>query len=701
MTSSCYKNIDTSNEKQDARMRNSKDGSEKKGKICKYAEVVIEANSNMTDALYTYAITADQQVEIGSKIQVPFGRSKKLKDAYVMGFTDQLPDGISEDMIKSVQAIDQDISLNCEITQTAHWMRNYYMCRYMECLKLFLPMGTKAKRRVSREIVDDYEGEEQNIEKLTDEQQMACAVIKENLEQEKSQVFLLEGVTGSGKTEVYMQAMAETLALGKNGIMIVPEVALTKQIIDRFIVRFGRENVAVMHSKMTAGERYDQWQKIRQGKVSIVIGARSAVFAPLENIGLIVIDEEHESSYKSDMSPKYETWRVAKKRCKYYGGSVILGSGTPSIDSLYRASCGEMKKIMLTKRYNGVELPKAQVVDMREEIRAGNKTVFSRRLFDQVKKALDEQGQVILFINRRGYSPYVFCRECGYKVECCGQPMNYHKQSGKMICHYCGRRQTPPDVCPECGSRYIRYFGAGTEQIEEAAKRLFPNVTVERLDTDTGKTVKDINRILNNFNKGKTKILVGTQLVGKGMDNPNVKVVGIMAIDSVINYPDYRSAERAFQLIAQAGGRAGRGEEVGNVIIQTYEPESYPIVYGGAHNVEGFYSHEIKRRMLLGNPPFSQLVQVVITDKDMSGRCARALGDRWRIAAEKVIGKEKVLSIKNRKREKDYQICILFKFENEKREEFRNLILNFKEKLKEERNNSSFIVEFEPNNLWR
>ena len=480
-------------------------------------------------------------------------------------------------------------------------------------------------------------------------------------------------------------------------------MALTKQIIDRFIVRFGRDNVAVMHSKMTAGERYDQWQKIRNGQVKIVIGARSAVFAPIENIGVIVIDEEHESSYKSDMSPKYETWRVAAKRAEFYGGVVVLGSGTPSVDSLYRAEQGEFKKLMLTQRYNNNPMPEATIVDMREELKAGNKTVFSRLLYDKVRQALDQGGQVILFINRRGYSPYVFCRECGYKVECkvCHQPMNYHKKSGKVICHYCGRGETPPDVCPECGSRYIRFFGAGTEQIEEAAKKLFKDVTVERLDTDTGKTVKDINRILDNFNKGKTKILVGTQLVGKGMDNPNVKVVGIMAIDSMINYPDYRAGERAFQLITQAGGRAGRGDEVGQVVIQTYDPEAYPVVYGGAHDVESFYNSEIKRRMFLDNPPFCQLVQVVITDKDKSGRAVSKVAERWIKKAESVIGKNKILSIKNRKREADYQRCILFKFENNMANKFRKMVNEFKGELREERNHCSFIVEFEPNNLWR
>ena len=677
----------------------------------KYAQVVVSNNSNITDVFYTYGAGSDdgdtteveENIKVGSKVFIPFGRGKNLKEGYVMDVADEIDGEIKFDTLKYIDAIDTEISLNKEMIETSKWMRDQYMCRYMECLKLFLPTGSKAKRRKTREVVDDYEGEEQNIESLTYEQRDVLGEIASSIEQEQHQVFLLEGVTGSGKTEVYMQAVASAIEMGKTGVIVVPEVALTKQIIDRFIVRFGRENVAVMHSKMTAGERYDQWQKIRSGQVKIVIGARSAVFAPIENIGIIVIDEEHESSYKSDMSPKYETWKVAAKRAEFYDGVVVLGSGTPSIDSLYRAEQGQFKKLLLTERYNKNPLPEAAIVDMRQEMKAGNKTVFSRLLYDQVKQALNQGGQVILFINRRGYSPYVFCRECGYKVECqvCHQPMNYHKKSGKVICHYCGRGQAPPEVCPKCGSRYIKFFGAGTEQIEEAAKKLFPQVTVERLDTDTGKTVKDINRILDNFNKGKTKILVGTQLVGKGMDNPNVRVVGIMAIDSMVNYPDYRAGERAFQLITQAGGRAGRGDEVGKVVIQTYDTQSYPVVCGGAHDVEGFYKREIRKRMLLGNPPFGQLVQVVITDKDMSGRQVSKVAQRWIAKAEGLIGKDKILSIKNRKREADYQRCILFKFENEEADKFRKMVNEFKDELREERNHCSFIVEFEPNNLWR
>lgn len=670
----------------------------------KYAQIILSNKSNITDVYYTYGIKENNlDIKIGSKVKVPFGKGNKLKEGYVMEIMDSLPENSDFSVLKYVEEVDTEISLNEEMVQTSQWMRNYYMTRYMECLNLFLPAGKKARRREKHEVINDYEGEEQNIDQLTEEQENACKEIKAAMDRNEHEIFLLEGVTGSGKTEVYMQAVAESMAQGKNSVVIVPEVALTKQIIDRFIVRFGREKVAVMHSKMTAGERYDQWQKIKSGEVSIVIGARSAVFAPLENIGVMIIDEEHESSYKSDMSPKYETWRVAHKRAEFYQGVVILGSGTPSVESLYRAEKGQFKKLRLTERYNKNPLPEATVVDMRDEMKAGNKTVFSRVLYDNVKDALDRGRQVILFINRRGYSPYVFCRECGYVMECktCKQPMNYHRKTGKLMCHYCGRRENQPEVCPECGSRYIKYFGAGTEQIEEAAKKLFKDATIERLDSDTGKTIKDINKILNNFNKGKTDILVGTQLVGKGMDNPNVSVVGIMAVDTMINYPDYRAQERAFQLITQAGGRAGRGDEAGKVVIQTYDPEAYPIVYGSTHNVEKFYQNEIRKRIMLGNPPFTNLVQVVISSNDLTGRKVSEVANRWIKKTEDFLGKDKILSIKNRTRESDFQRCILYKFEKTKAEKFRESVNKFRDELRMEKNNVSFIVEFEPNSLWR
>lgn len=680
----------------------------------KYAQIVLANKSNATDVCYTYGVKDNESeidksryyredIQIGSKVRVPFGKGNKLKEGYVMDVTDNLPEDSDFAVLKYIEDVDFEISLNDEMVETSKWMKHYYMTRYMECLNLFLPVGKKAKRRVKREVVDDYEGEEQNIEQLTDEQKSACHEIEEAMNSDSHELFLLQGVTGSGKTEVYMQAVEMSIKNGKSSIVIVPEVALTKQIIDRFISRFGREKVAVMHSKMTAGERYDQWQKIRSGKVPIVIGARSAVFAPVENIGVIIIDEEHESSYKSDMSPKYETWRVADKRTEFYQGVVILGSGTPSVESLYRAESGQFKKLMLTERYNKVPLPEAIVVDMRDEMKAGNKTVFSRALYDQIKEALACKKQIILFINRRGYSPYVFCRECGYVVECetCNQPMNYHKKIGKMVCHYCSRKEAQPEICPKCGSKYIRYFGAGTEQIEDAAKKMFKDASLERLDSDTGKTVKDINKILNNFSKGKIDILVGTQLVGKGMDNPNVKVVGIMAVDTMINYPDYRAQERAFQLITQAGGRAGRGDEVGKVVIQTYNPEAYPIVYGSTHNVAKFYQNEIRKRMILENPPFSNLVQVIITSNDLTGNKVNKIAERWMNKIKDFLGKDKILSVKNRKRESDFQRCIIYKFEKEKAEEFRKSVNEFKEELRNEKISVSFIVEFEPNSLWR
>ena len=394
-----------------------------------------------------------------------------------------------------------------------------------------------------------------------------------------------------------------------------------------------------MHSKLTPRERFDEWKRIKEGKVSIVIGARLGVFAPLENIGLIIMDEEHETSYKADMTPKYETVDIALKRLGYYKGVLILGSATPSVVSYSRAKQEIYKLITLKERYNKTPLPKVEIVDMREELKEGNLTIFSRKLYGQISKELEEGRQVILLQNRRGYSNFVSCRECGMVMRCpeCGISLTYHKTKEKMMCHYCGRTFKVPSECPECESKYIKHFGIGTEQVEEAVKEYFPNAVTDRLDIDALKTRKDLDRILNDFAEGKTDVLIGTQLVAKGLDFTNVGLVGIIAADVGLNIPDYRSSERTFQLITQSAGRAGRGDEQGKVIIQSYDPKNYAIVEAASHNYEGFYGKEISIREMLCYPPYSDLIMVNFTSEDeklaieCSTRCKkymeRALGD--------------------------------------------------------------------------
>lgn len=437
-----------------------------------------------------------------------------------------------------------------------------------------------------------------------------------------------------------METIEKCLERGKTAIMLVPEIALTRQIIERFAGRFGKENLAVMHSKLTQRERYDEWQRIRSSQAPIVIGARMGVFAPLTDIGVIIMDEEHEATYKADMTPKYETVDVALKRLKYFDGVLLLGSATPSVVSYQRCREGIYQLIELKQRYNRTPLPRVEVVDMRRELKEGNMTIFSRALYSKMKETLGAGQQVILFQNRRGYSNFISCRECGTVMKCpkCGISLTYHKVVNSAVCHYCGRRFPVPRTCPECGSKYIKFFGIGTEQVEEAAASFFPDARVDRLDLDAMKTRKDMDRILDRFSKGKTDILIGTQLVAKGLDFQNVGLVGVIAADVTLNIPDYRSSERTFQLVTQVAGRAGRGEEQGTVIVQTYEPDNYALQAAKDHDYKAFFDQEVKMRRFMEYPPFSDLIMVNFTAEDEEVCLATA--ERCKRYMENAVGQE-------------------------------------------------------------
>lgn len=588
----------------------------------KYVDLIISNNSDKTDHLYTYGCRFDD-ISIGQKVLAPFNRGNKLKEAYVFKVYNELKDDIKG--LKFVDSIDTQVCLTEESLKTCEWMKKRYGIRLIDAVNCFTPAGTVSKIGKLRNPFEDAIGEEQDIKALTGEQAAAVERISSFVRDRKHGIFLLHGVTGSGKTEVYMQTIASSLASGRAAIMLVPEISLTKQIIDRFIGRFGSASIAVLHSRLSAGERYDEWMRIRNGQVKIVIGARSAVFAPVSNIGVIILDEEHEATYKSDMTPKYDTVEIAIKRVKSQKdkGIVILGSATPSVTSYYRAGEGIYENIALKKRFNETALPTVEIVDMRNEIRSGNKSMFGRRLYSEMKDCLSEGSQVILFLNRRGYSTFISCRECGYVMKCpdCGISLTYHKAKGLAGCHYCGYTEKLPEVCPECGSRYIRHFGAGTEKIEEEARTLFPDYETGRLDLDAIKKKGDLEKVLGRFKVGKTKILVGTQLVAKGLDFENVGLVGVMSADTTLNIPDFRAAERTFQLITQAAGRAGRGDKAGKVVIQTYSPDHYSVAAAVSHNYREFYSTEISVREMMNYPPFTDLIQAVFTaDADSDAR---------------------------------------------------------------------------------
>ena len=603
----------------------------------KYVDLIIDNKSDQTDTLYTYGC-AFEDIQIGQKVMVPFARGNKQKEAYVFDIKDTCDEKIKG--LKFVESVDASICLTPEIIKTIIWLKRRVACRYIDAVRLFTPAGEPSKRGKKREPFRGHEGEEQPIEQLTVEQNNALSMIEKGGASKGNKIFLLHGVTGSGKTEIYMRAIEASLTQGQTAIMMVPEISLTKQIIDRFIGRFGYETIAVLHSKLSLGERYDEWIRIREGRVKIVIGARSAVFAPLENIGIIILDEEHESTYKSDMTPKYDTVEIAIKRAKAWDGLVILGSATPSVVSYYRSREKMYNRIELQERYNKVPLPEVRIVDMRQELKDGNKTIFSRALYDEMSETLGKGQQVILFLNRRGYATFMSCRECGYVSRCshCGISLTYHKESNRMSCHYCGYFEPVPKVCPSCGSRYIKFFGTGTEKVEEAVKEYFPEVSTARLDLDTVKKKGSLDKILDQFGKGKIQVLTGTQLVAKGLDFRNVGLVGIISADVTLHIPDFRSPERAFQLITQAAGRAGRGEEAGKVIIQTYTPDNYAIEAAGAQDYFRFYETEIKLREYMEYPPFSDLMQITFEAENETD--AKSASEEWAMGLIRILGQE-------------------------------------------------------------
>ncbi|MBQ3281364.1 MAG: primosomal protein N' [Eubacterium sp.] len=655
-----------------------------------YVNLAIDTKSRYMDSLYTYA--APDDTAVGDVFIVPFNKNNRERLGYV--FETNVEPVCDESQIKSVARRVEEYSLNTEMMKTIAWMRTRYGIKYIDAIHCFIPPGKPAKPGREKRPYKDMVPEEQNIDRLTDEQNLAVAEINAAMDQlaakcnttdsreqnsdsqmpesiqdpaavqgrmpaavqeqeaerdsagsvePANQYFLLKGVTSSGKTEVYMRAIEHALEFGRTAIMLVPEIALTKQVIERFAGRFGREQIAVLHSHLTQRERFDEWMRLRRGEARIAIGARIGVFAPLDDIGVIIMDEEHESTYKSDQTPKYETVDIAVKRLMTAKGVLVLGSATPSVVSYERAREGVYKLIELKKRFNETLLPEVRIVDMREELKRGNRGIFSSALAEEMQATLEKGKQVILFMNRRGYSTYVQCRDCGEPLKCpeCGITLVYHKNyraagkyaaqvngaggaadagaergAGAAVCHYCGRAYEVPSACPSCGGRELRYMGTGTEKVQELAQQMFPEAVVDRLDLDTAKSTKEINRIIGDFSKKKTDILVGTQLVAKGLDFDSVGLVGIISADVSLNIPGYRSTERTYQLVTQAAGRSGRGEERGRVIIQTFTPDNFALIAAKNSSYEDFFEKEIKFRQMMDYPPFTDLIAAEFTSDD-------------------------------------------------------------------------------------
>ncbi|MDT1120394.1 primosomal protein N' [Bacillus altitudinis] len=490
-----------------------------------------------------------------------------------------------------------------------------------QTLKALIQEGllTESYEEIYRDPYRDREFTPSTPLDLTTEQAEAAKPIHQAVSDEKHETFLLHGVTGSGKTEIYLQTIDHVLQKGKEAIVLVPEISLTPQMVQRFKERFG-SNVAVLHSGLSTGEKYDEWRKIHRKEVKLVVGARSAVFAPFENLGMIIIDEEHESSYKQEEMPRYHAKDVAIERAGRHQCPVVLGSATPSLESYARAKKGVYTLLTLKRRVNQQQLPHVSLIDMREELRNGNRSMFSEELMLRLKEVLERKEQAVLFLNKRGYSSFVMCRDCGYVEQCphCEISLTYHRFQKRLKCHYCGHEAPVPAECPECHSEHIRYFGTGTQRVEEELTKVLPEARVIRMDVDTTSRKGAHEKLLTSFGNKEADILLGTQMIAKGLDFPDVTLVGVLSADTSLHIPDFRSSEKTFQLLTQVSGRAGRHEKAGSVIIQSYTPSHYSIELTKQHDYEAFYEQEMLHRRHQSYPPFYFLAMVTVSHEEVT-----------------------------------------------------------------------------------
>ena len=548
-----------------------------------------------------------------------------------------------------------------------------------------------------------YEREYPKTEKktLTQEQHEAIKPIHEAIKDEQNETFLLYGVTGSGKTEIYLQAIEKVINKGEEAIVLVPEIALTPQMVNQFKGRFG-DKVAVMHSALSMGEKYDEWRKIQREEVQVVVGARSAIFAPFKNLGIIIIDEEHEGTYKQEDNPRYHARDVAIERARINKCPVILGSATPTLESFARAEKSVYTLLSLTKRTNNKPMPKVEIVDMRAELHAGNRTMFSKALVDKMKLALSKNEQIVLLLNRRGYSNFALCRDCGHVEQCpnCDISLTYHKGHKALKCHYCSYEMPMPEKCPSCKSHLISFFGTGTERVEEALKKLMPELKVIRMDVDTTRRKGAHERLLNRFAAGEADVLLGTQMIAKGLDFENVTLVGVLAADSMLHLPDFRSGEKTFQLLTQVSGRAGRHKLDGEVIVQSYTPEHYSINLASEYDFKGFYEKEMTMRRTFKYPPYVFLALITITDENL-GKVID-VAKRFAEKLEMVLTSESIIlgptpsplaRIKKRYR---YQIIIKYRFEKQLQHKISVVKNEFSKELKKD---LQILIDINPHQL--
>ncbi|TGB04893.1 primosomal protein N' [Halobacillus salinus] len=558
-------------------------------------------------------------------------------------------------------------------------------------------------QEVFRDPYQDREFERTTPFELTEEQAEAIGPILKTIDREQHDTFLLHGVTGSGKTEVYLQSIQKVMDKGEEAIMLVPEIALTPQMVERFKGRFGSK-VAVLHSALSAGEKYDEWRKIQRKEVQVVVGARSAIFAPFSNIGLIIIDEEHETSYKQEDRTRYHARDVAIERAKRHHCPVVLGSATPALESYARAAKGNYQLLTLSKRMNDATMPDVEIVDMREELHEGNRSMFSRMLKEKIEDRLTKGEQAVLFLNRRGYSTFVMCRDCGHVSECphCDIALTFHKRQNRLKCHYCSHEEPMPTECPECESKTIRYFGTGTQKVEEALEQLIPEARVLRMDVDTTRRKGSHERLLTKFGNKEADILLGTQMIAKGLDFGNVTLVGVLAADSLLNLPDFRASEKTFQLLTQVSGRAGRHEKPGEVVVQTYTPEHYSVDLASEYDFDRFFQEEMRIRKAFNYPPYYFLTLITVSHpnqlkvQEVTTKIAQFM--RQKLSDQSfVLGPtpSALTRINNRYR---YQCMIKYKKEPEQRKLVERILHYYEDEMKQE-NGLQIIVDFQPYQL--
>ncbi|EQB86831.1 primosomal protein N' (replication factor Y) [Clostridium punense] len=733
-----------------------------------YAGVIVNNDSIKVDKIFTYKVpeVLKNKIALGQRVKVPFGMGNKNIDGFVVQLYEFIElDSKSINKLKAIIEISDDFQVIREKDiALIGIMRSKYLCTYLECIKVFIPSGiTKGMKFKTKNLVvlgspitDKYKKESYvkiidfvkenngtyNKQQLSNELGFSLSSINTlikhgflNLEEavvnryndrqykayeekqlnplqqqavdtvmkSRNKKFLIHGITGSGKTEIYMNLVKKAMDEGKDSIILIPEISLTPQMVERFKGRFGRD-VAIFHSKLSDGERFDEWMRVKMGKVKVAIGARSAIFLPFSNLGLIIMDEEHEGSYKSDSDPKYHARDIADLKSHIEGCKVVLGSATPAVDTYYRTTTGEYTLITLSERADGALLPQIKVVDMREELMNDNKSIFSASLFSGLKQTLENKEQAILFLNRRGFSTFVSCRKCGYVFKCrnCDIALTYHNHASNLTCHYCGAKRELVNTCPRCKSKYVKYFGIGTEQLEDQVKKVFPEAKTLRMDFDTTREKHSYEKIYNSFRNQEYDVLIGTQMVAKGLDFPEVTLVGVIAADLSLNLPDYRANERTFQLITQVSGRAGRGKKPGKVVVQTYSPENFSIKYAMENDYISFYKEEIEIRRNMNYPPFAKILAINLSSEDekLLIKSIQDLGDKLHLKLDnndkmEVLGPCPcgISKIKNAYR---WQIIIKGDFTLELAEDIKNITYN---ELSSVYNYIRVSLDVNPNNL--